>query len=82
MGGAFMKNIHRLTYNVEAKTLEEVILLAFELTDLTGMEPASLVLSDGREIPWNHEAAHEYAGNGSITEKEFIEMSDSQHEIT
>ena len=75
MGGAFMKKIHRLTYNVPTKNLEETILLAFELQDNTGMEPATLVLPDGREITWNSQAAHEFAGNGTISEEEFIELS-------
>jgi len=70
-----MKKIHRITYQVPSKTLEETILLAFELQDNTGMEPATLVLPDGREIPWNKEAAHEFAGNGTISEEEFIELS-------
>ena len=75
MGGAFMKNIHRLIYNVETANLEKTILLAFELTEVTGMEPAALVLPDGREIPWNSQAAHDFAENGVLSEEEFIQLS-------
>jgi hypothetical protein len=75
MGGAFMNKTHGLTYNVKTENLKQLILLAFELTDTTGMEPANLVLPDGREIPWNNYAAHQFVAEGRISEAEFIEMS-------
>ena len=38
------------------------------------MEPASLVLPDGRIIPWNEYAAHQFTAESHISENEFIEF--------
>ena len=70
-----MNKTHGLTYNVTTDNLKQVIILAFELAENTGMQPASLVLPDGRSIPWNEYAAHQFAAESHITEAEFIEMS-------
>ena len=64
----------QLRYQVDAESLEQVIALAFELQSNTGMEPKSLTLPDGRELPWNGYAAHQFAGEGRIDEKQFINM--------
>lgn len=69
------KNVYKLIYKVESEKLVEVIRVAWEVISEMGMEPVSIVLPDGTELPWNGYAAHQFAGEGSIGEKEFLEMS-------
>ncbi len=64
-----------LRYKVEAEELVEVINLAWEIISETGMQPESIILPDGRTIPWNPFLADKFAAEGHITEAEFIEMS-------
>lgn len=64
-----------LHYKVEAEELVTVISLAWEIISETGMNPENITLPDGRVIPWNEYAAHQFAAEGHITESEFIEMS-------
>ncbi|MFV0376909.1 MAG: hypothetical protein ACK5JD_06345 [Mangrovibacterium sp.] len=64
----------QLRYQVEAEKLEKVILLAFEIQGETGMEPSSITLPNGLALSWNGYAAHQFAAEGRITEKEFIKM--------
>jgi hypothetical protein len=68
-------NPFQLIYKVEAEKLEKVVSLAWEVIANTGMEPESINLPDGRVIPWYADAAHWFAAEGRIDEKEFIEMS-------
>lgn len=67
----------QLRYQVDAEDIQKVIALAFEIQGETGMEPKTITLSDGRELPWNGYAAHQFAGEGRITEKEFIKQCES-----
>ena len=69
------KKSYKLIYKVEAEKLEEIIRVAWEVISEMGMDPVSIVLPDGREIPWNGYAAHQFAGEGRIGEEEFLEMS-------
>ena len=69
------KNVYKLIYKVESEKLVEVIRVAWEVISEMGMEPISIVLPDGAELPWNGYAAHQFAGEGSIDEKQFLEMS-------
>ncbi len=66
-----MKKIHRLTYNVETAKLKDAINLALELKEITGMEPASLVLPSGKEIPWDPDRVAQFT-SGEIKEKDFV----------
>lgn len=69
-----MKKIHGLTYHVETDKLKEVINLALELKEITGMEPASLVLPSGDEIKWDPDRIAQFT-SGEINEKDFIEIT-------
>lgn len=72
------KKKFQLIYQVETESLEDVIRFIFELISNTGFEPKELLLPDGRKLPWNGYAAHQFAGEGRIDEKQFIEMSMNQ----
>lgn len=67
-----------LTYKVESEKLIEVIRVAWEVISETGMEPETITLPDGRILPWNNYAAHQFAAEGRIDEEKFIEMSLNQ----
>lgn len=69
-----MKRIHGLTYHVETDKLKDAINLALELKEITGMEPASLVLPSGDEIPWDPDRVAQFM-SGSINEIELLEIS-------
>ena len=69
---------YQLNYQVEAENLQRTIALAFEVMGNTGMEPKSITLPDGKLLPWNGWAAHQFAGEGRITEEEFIRISKEQ----
>lgn len=69
------KQSFRLIYKVESEKLVEVIRVAWEVISEMGMEPETITLPDGRILPWNSYAAHQFAAEGSIDEKQFIEMS-------
>ena len=71
------KQNYRFTYQVEAEALEKVLLLISELSHNTGMDPVTLTLADGKVIPYNGYAAHQFAGEGRITKKEFIEICEN-----
>jgi len=73
------KQAFKLIYKVESEKLVNVVALAWELAGTIGMEPLSIELPDGRILPW-HEgyAAHQFAAEGRIDEKQFIEMSLSE----
>lgn len=64
----------QLRYQVDAENLQKVILLAFEIQGETGMEPSSITLPNGLALPWNAYAAHQFAAEGRISEKDFIKM--------
>jgi hypothetical protein len=68
---------YQLRYQVDAEKLEKVILLAFEIQGETGMEPSSITLPSGQALFWNAHAAHQFAAEGRITEKEFIKQSEN-----
>lgn len=65
----------RLTYKVESEKLIEVIRVVWEVISEMGMEPETIALPDGRILPWNSYAAHQFAAEGRIDEETFIEMS-------
>jgi hypothetical protein len=65
----------KVIYQMESETLEQAVRVIFEVMGITGMEPDSIVLHDGRVLTWNNYAAHQFVGEGRITESEFIEMS-------
>lgn len=65
----------KLNYKVESQKLLDVIRVAWEVISESGMEPETITLPDGRVIPWNATAAHWFAAEGRIDEKQFIEMS-------
>ena len=69
------KQPFQLIYQVDAETTEDAIRLAFELFGNTGMEPAFIRFPSGTKLPWNGYAAHQFAAEGRISEKQFIEMS-------
>lgn len=70
------KKSFQIIYQVDAEELEKVVSLAVEIACETGMEPKTLVLPDGRELPWKKGgAAHQFVAIGRISEKEFIEWS-------
>jgi hypothetical protein len=69
-----MNKTYTLKYDVTTENLKQLILLAFELSEITGMEPAQLVLPDGRIIPWNKLAAQKIAAKGDISEEELIKF--------
>jgi hypothetical protein len=62
------------SYQVEAEKTEQFLMVLFEIIANTGFEPKQITLPDGIVIPWNFDAAHEFAAEGRISEKEFIEM--------
>lgn len=65
----------QLNYQVEAEELEKVVHLAWEIHGEMGMDPKSILLPDGRVLPWNAFLADKFAAEGHISEEEFIEMS-------
>jgi len=67
----------QLRYQVDAEKLIKVVALAWEIAGNTGMEPKSITLPDGRELPWNGWAAHQFAAETRISEKEFIELCEN-----
>lgn len=71
----------QFTYQVEAEKLEQVIGVIFEQQQISGMEPTHLTLPTGEDIPWNAWAAQQFAAEGRIDEKEFIEISKTQNNI-
>ncbi|MBV5313818.1 MAG: hypothetical protein JZU47_11015 [Prolixibacteraceae bacterium] len=72
------KQAFRLIYKVESEKLEDVIRVAWEFVSEMGMEPETITLPDGRILPWNPSAAHQFAAEGSIDEKKYIEWSLSE----
>ena len=70
------KQAFKLIYQVESEKLIEVVRVAWQVISETGMDPESIVLPDGRILPWNEGwAAHQFAAEGRISEEQFIEMS-------
>jgi len=69
------KQAFKLIYKVESEKLVEVIRVAWEVISEMGMEPETITLPDGSTLPWNNYAAHQFAAEGRIDEKQFIEMS-------
>lgn len=69
------KQAFLLIYKVESEKLIDVIRVAWEVISETGMEPETINLPDGTVIPWRATAAHQFAAEGSIDEKKFIEWS-------
>jgi hypothetical protein len=69
------KSTYQLIYQVDAETTEHAIMLVFELQQNTGIQPTHIVMPSGSKIPWNAYAAHQFAAEGRISEKQFIAMS-------
>lgn len=69
------KQSYKLIYQVESEKLIEVVRVAWEVISESGMEPETINLPDGRILPWNPTAAHQFAAEGSIDEQKFIELS-------
>jgi hypothetical protein len=67
-----------LIYKVESEKLIAAVRVAWEVISETGMEPETITLPDGRILPWNNYAAHQFAAEGRIDEETFIEMSLSE----
>jgi len=69
------KQAFKLIYKVESEKLVDVIRVAWEVISEMGMEPETINLPDGRVIPWNNYAAHQFSAEGNIDEEKFIEWS-------
>lgn len=65
----------KVIYQIESETLEQAVRVIFEVMGITGMEPETIILHDGRQLKWNNYAAHQFVGEGRINESEFIEMT-------
>jgi hypothetical protein len=57
------------------ENLQKLCALVFELFGITGMEPETITLPDGRVLKWNAFLADKFAAEGHISEEEFIKMS-------
>jgi len=68
----------KVIYQIESETLEQTVRVIFEVMGETGLEPETIILADGRVLPWNAFLADKFAAEGHISEEEFIEMSMNQ----